>query len=321
MKFDPLEIAEIARTTRFDPANVEKALRLKHLLVELNRHETLRGKLVLKGGTALNVFHQHLPRLSIDIDLNYIGQVQREAMLKDRPGIERAAIQVCEGLGYRIQPGTEGYALSEICLSYTNHAGRYDQIQVELNFLMRVCALPPKTSKARQFGDEEACDFPVLAIEELMAGKIKALIERFHPRDIYDLFQFERDGARHDAEMLRKLTVLFGATLNRDLREYKADRYEELGQEDVERLLYPLLRSDDRPNAGQMLTAVRPLLSAVLDHKREEPFLEAIAAGEYHPELLFPENPEVVRRIERHPALLWKVENVSTYLADRRGRR
>ncbi|MCG2795115.1 MAG: nucleotidyl transferase AbiEii/AbiGii toxin family protein [Actinomycetia bacterium] len=36
------------------------------------------GKLVLKGGTALNLFYLDMPRLSVDIDLNYIGAAGRE---------------------------------------------------------------------------------------------------------------------------------------------------------------------------------------------------------------------------------------------------
>jgi hypothetical protein len=37
--------------------------------------------MVLKGGTALNLFVLDVPRLSVDIDLNYIGAADRETML------------------------------------------------------------------------------------------------------------------------------------------------------------------------------------------------------------------------------------------------
>ena len=56
------------------------------------------------------------------------------------------------------------------------------------------------------------------------------------------------------------------------------------------------------------------LQEGVLDHRREANFLEAMAAGKYQPELLFPEDDGIVNRIRRHPALQWKAENVRQHL-------
>ncbi|MAG13547.1 MAG: hypothetical protein CMN78_03005 [Spirochaetales bacterium] len=70
---------------------LEKVLHLMNLLNMLNAHPYLKGKWVLKGGTALNLFLLDMPRLSVDIDLNYTGALAREAMIEDRPKIERAA--------------------------------------------------------------------------------------------------------------------------------------------------------------------------------------------------------------------------------------
>ena len=69
---------------------VEKVLHLLNLLNALNSHPFLKGKWVLKGGTALNLFVFDLPRLSVDIDLNYIGALGRKEMMTDRPKTEQA---------------------------------------------------------------------------------------------------------------------------------------------------------------------------------------------------------------------------------------
>jgi len=72
MKFDGAQITKLARDTGFPADNLEKVLRLREMLTELHKHPFLQGKLVLKGGTALNLFYLDLARLSVDIDLNYI---------------------------------------------------------------------------------------------------------------------------------------------------------------------------------------------------------------------------------------------------------
>ena len=54
----------------------------------MNTHPSLKGRWVLKGGTALNLFVLRHPRLSVDIDLNYIGALEREEMLEKRPRID-----------------------------------------------------------------------------------------------------------------------------------------------------------------------------------------------------------------------------------------
>ena len=317
MRLEATYINEIARASGFDPANLEKAIRLKELLFEFHRHPFLSTRLVLKGGTAINLFYLDLARLSVDIDLNYVGQIERGPMLDEKPRLVQAVNQVCRGLGYKVQVGTDEYALLELYLGFANHAGRSDQIEVEINFLMRTCALPSEQRTAARLGNEQPSTFSVLAIEELFAGKIKAMVDRRHPRDLYDIFRFARLGAKPDSEFLRKLAVLFCSTLDRDFREYDLGRCAAIDQSDVQRLLYPVLRSDDRPTSDQMLAVVAPLLEPVLDHQREKGFLEAMAAGSYQPELLFPNNRDIVQRINRHPALLWKAENVAKYLSTR----
>lgn len=66
----------------------------------------MKGKLALKGGTALNLFVFDVPRLSVDIDLNYVGAADRENMLAERPKIEQAvhAVFARQGLTVRRMP-------------------------------------------------------------------------------------------------------------------------------------------------------------------------------------------------------------------------
>ena len=315
MKLDAAYVKRTADATGFDAVQLEKVIRLRQLLIEFRKHPFLRERLVLKGGTAVSLFFLELPRLSVDIDLNYVGQLNREEMQRERPEIVKAAEQICQVLGYKLQRGADDYALTEWFLTYQNHAGSSDQIQIEINFLVRACALAPQLRQATPIGDEAACEFPLLAIEELFAGKIRAMIVRQHPRDLYDLFRFRKANLSYDSEVMRKLAVLFGSTLNRDLRSYNMSRFANIDDEAIRRLLYPLLKAGDRPTGAEMFAIAKPILEGVLDHRREANFLEAMAAGKYQPELLFPKDDGIVNRIRQHPALLWKAENVRQYLS------
>jgi hypothetical protein len=73
-----------ATTTGFRVEILEKVAQLLGLLDGFNRHLYLKGGLALKGGSAINLFVFDVPRLSIDIDLNYVGQLDRQAMLAER---------------------------------------------------------------------------------------------------------------------------------------------------------------------------------------------------------------------------------------------
>lgn len=65
-------IVRVAKETGFLKDNVEKVMRLADIL-QFVFSSDWKDKLVLKGGTAINLFYRPLPRLSVDIDLDYIG--------------------------------------------------------------------------------------------------------------------------------------------------------------------------------------------------------------------------------------------------------
>ena len=70
------DLYALSENTGFKNADMlEKVVQLIGLLNEIFDNNYLKNRLVLKGGTALNLFYFNLPRLSVDIDFNYIGAV------------------------------------------------------------------------------------------------------------------------------------------------------------------------------------------------------------------------------------------------------
>lgn len=60
------ELVRLADAMDFRPEPVEKVHRLLAILGRLKGHELSHGKWVLKGGSAINLFHLNVPRLSME---------------------------------------------------------------------------------------------------------------------------------------------------------------------------------------------------------------------------------------------------------------
>jgi predicted nucleotidyltransferase component of viral defense system len=83
-------IKAVADRTRFIKDTVEKVLRLADIL-EFISDSSLADMLVLKGGTPINLLYFDLPRMSVDIDLDYT-RGGKEQMLADRI---RIRLRIC----------------------------------------------------------------------------------------------------------------------------------------------------------------------------------------------------------------------------------
>lgn len=135
------ELQREAQATGFRSEALEKVLRLLELLEGLRSHPFLKSRVALKGGTALNLFVFDLPRLSVDIDLNYTGALERDVMLAERPMVDQAIQAVCGRAGVQIRRVPGEHAGGKWRLSYTGASGRSGTLEIDVNFLLRACML------------------------------------------------------------------------------------------------------------------------------------------------------------------------------------
>lgn len=176
MKFSPSEVTQAAEATGFRAEMVEKVLLLLDLLNALNSHPFLKGKWVLKGGTALNMFMLDLLRLSVDIDLNYVGVLDREVMLEERPKIEQAAQAVFSREGFSTKRIPGEHAGGKWRLSYQSFTGQSGNLEVDMNYMFRQPLWDIRTIDSHQLGGFRSKRIPILDIHELAAGKLAALL-------------------------------------------------------------------------------------------------------------------------------------------------
>ena len=82
MNYTKQYLSLLALKTNFIKDNLEKVLRLSEILRFLNSDLNFNGKFVLKGGTAINLTCVELPRLSVDIDLDFANNLTKEEIEK-----------------------------------------------------------------------------------------------------------------------------------------------------------------------------------------------------------------------------------------------
>jgi len=137
------------------------------------------------------------------------------------------------------------------------------------------------------------------------------------PRDLFDTIRLPGYGADMWAsQRLRRVHVALAATLPHPLYQYRQDRFERLTDRNIEEQLVPMLHSAEHPIADELKErawyVVEPLVT--LDGAERE-YIDRVHAGELSPELLFPDDEELTKRLARYPALLWKIENVRRHLS------
>ena len=100
--YNKVEIGRAAQHYGYVRDTFEKVLRLKEILRFLNEEEYLREHLLLKGGTAINLTVFNLPRLSVDIDMDYTPNDTKEDMLEARDKIITLIKDYLEAEGYKL---------------------------------------------------------------------------------------------------------------------------------------------------------------------------------------------------------------------------
>ena len=181
-------LARTAAETGFRGEMLEKVAHLLNLLRAIRENDFLRTRLALKGGTALNLFHFKMSRLSVDIDLNYIGAADRETMVAERPELEARLSSLCEREGYVIRhtPDTQ-FAGGKWQLRYASARGGQGNIEIDINYMFRVPLWPLTAKSSISIGALQAEDLLLMDIHELAGGKLAALLDRSAVRDLYDV--------------------------------------------------------------------------------------------------------------------------------------
>ena len=137
----------------------------------------------MHGGTAINLFLQDMPRLSVDIDLTYVEIAERAetldainaALLRTKERIEKLSASI------RVQHKPN------VCKLQISQQGV--QIKIEVNMVGRgLLGSAAKTAlcSSAQEQYDVFCAMPIVPLGQLYGGKLCAALDRQHPRDLFD---------------------------------------------------------------------------------------------------------------------------------------
>lgn len=193
---------------------MEKVCRLADVLKFMESDELLSEAIALKGGTAINLTIFDLPRLSVDIDLDYCRSIDREKMLADRDIITDKISKYMNANAYTLRPKSKNYhALDSFVYEYVNCGGVKDNIKIEINYMLRCHVLPVARRMVKLPWNEEKLTVLSVAPLEIFASKTVALLTRAAPRDLYDMYNMVKYGLFDESEeaMPRKCAVFYSA--------------------------------------------------------------------------------------------------------------
>lgn len=165
------------------------------------------GIFALKGGTAINLFVRDLPRLSVDIDLVYLGNdVRKEAL----GTIKDCLTEIAKFISTTIHSVTIYKSFEEKSDALRLIVDRNGiKIKIELSPVLRGTVFPPENRVVSETVEDEFgfVEIPVVSIPDLYGGKICAALDRQHPRDLYDVkLLLENEGFTED---IKKATLVY----------------------------------------------------------------------------------------------------------------
>lgn len=305
------DLTQLAAQTHFLRDNLEKVLRLSDVLRFIADNPKLKDCLVLKGGTAINLTIFAMPRLSVDIDLDFHSRCTREEMLETRSSINSELQAYMASQGYLLSPSTKNpHSLDSWVFFYQNAAGNRDNIKIEINYSMRQHIYMPERRTIQ--ADFMASNMVLtLAPMELFGSKIKALIERHTCRDLYDVYNLLHSELfqTFDLSVLRKIVIFYLAVGGSHLpsKEYDLEPIRRINFPQIRASLIPMLKKGDIFDFEIAKTEVISFLQILLQlSEREIAFVEAFNNKRYQPELLF-DDETILSNICNHPMAYWKI--------------
>lgn len=296
----------------FRAPELEKVYRIMLILSEINRG-LLKELLALRGGTAINLCFEELPRLSVDIDLAAIRNGDKERMLKNKDLTRRELTTILSGARYKYEEHFDDYALDRFDVKYRNTFGSPDRIKIEINYISsRIPIYGVTSSKPYNIFDISTEEVQTLSIVETYGSKIEALFKRHTPRDLFDVYLLTKHKDKVETSKLRKCTI-FSCCIEipQDFRSsLQSTPADTITEKQVNDKLRPYLHRDFNFELNSVKETVGEFCAKLLRlESGEQKFLNTFLQDKkYLPELLFPNESH----LQDHSGIKWRLQQMNS---------
>ncbi len=195
----PGEINSIAGRAGVRDTQIEKDYVISWVLYGISENEILKSSLAFKGGTVLKKAYFEDYRFSEDLDFTYIGKEFDSTQIKTHFQkvldwiLEKSRIRLAIKDDFTHTTGNYNFYLTYI--GPLGGTGANKDIKVDIASDELMCHSPENRKILHSYTDLSAHETLCYTISEIISEKMRSLMQRTAPRDIYDLwYLFEIHG-------------------------------------------------------------------------------------------------------------------------------
>ena len=311
LQYNKIQLANKAKKLCVVRDTLEKVIRLSEILKFFSINETFNNSLALKGGTAINLLFFNLPRLSVDIDMDFCLDISKDDMLLYREKINKQLLKFMYSQGYILSGKSKNYhSLDSLVFDYTNSAMIKDNIKIEINYSLREHVLPIEKIELKNDAVDDIFLVNTVNPIEIYATKTVALLTRNAPRDLYDLNYMivNKFLSDNELDLYHKCVIFYFAIATENpIMEINFNSIDNITPHKIKTSLVPVVRDRD---AFKLEDAKNTVINFIKNNinisDSDLAFLSEFKNGNYRPELLFNDEKHL-NNIRKHPMAIWKI--------------
>jgi len=308
------EIEGLAKKLKFNGPTIEQVMWMSTILYHLMQTQ-FKKDFALIGGSAIAFLYGKIYRLSIDIDMDYIGNPDLGRHdSSDIKEIQKKHISIIKDISKKLKLKTkvldqDDSRFLQIQLEYKSEYGPVKSVDFDLSYRYCHSVFPVKTISWPDKFILQAFKIQTLSPEELWASKIIAAIggkridfngkiylgSKNKIRHLYDAYHFIKSPnirSNVNIDNIKKLVVLFGLTRIENFQYNRGESLTLYTNAHLETELYPvLINTTYPPTLEEMKWEIRKFLDKNIFQWNEKiiRFIEDFKAKLFRPEDIFPE--------------------------------
>jgi len=220
---DKNEVIKFAKIKNLNLSIIEKDYVLGWLLAAIQNNVELSKNWVFKGGTCLKKCYFENYRFSEDLDFSLIEASHiNEAFLKDSIShiikwlYDEIGLEIpLEGVVIDLYKNKQNNINAQVGLRYCGplrpkSKRSWPKVKFDLSADERIVKTPEKRKIFHNYSDEPLAGIYVSAypIDEVFAEKLRALVERCRPRDLYDVIMLYQKKDNYKLSSINCLNIL-----------------------------------------------------------------------------------------------------------------